>query len=210
MRNIFFAKKNSRELLEPKTDNMKRHLCLAALAFIIAMMLQQPASARKFSVSTNLLGYLYLGTMNLDASYGLSRHWSLNAGAEFNPFTFSLAGKDSQIQSRQQSYELGVRLWPWHIYSGWWVSSRAKYQEYNFGGIFSDETEEGDAYGVGFSAGYSYMVHPHLNLEFGLGFWSGVKKYTVYDCPSCGLAMDAGTKGFIMPDELLLSLVYVF
>ena len=136
--------------------------------------------------------------------------WSLNAGAQFNPFTFRLPEKGKQLQSRQQSYELGVRLWPWHIFSGWWIAGKAKYQEYNRGGLFSQQTEEGDGFGIGLSAGYSYMIHPNLNLEFGIGLWSGIKKYAVYDCPSCGLTTESGTKGFIMPNELLLSLVYVF
>lgn len=188
---------------------MKRFSILLTITLAVILM-PVSAGARKFSVSTNVLGYLYLGTLNMEASYGLSRHWSLNAGAKFNPFTFRLDGKDTQMQSRQQSYELGVRMWPWHVYSGWWVAAKAKYQEYNTGGIFSRKTEEGDGFGIGFSAGYSYMVHPHLNLEFGLGLWSGIKKYAVYDCPSCGLTTDSGTKGFILPNELLLSLVYVF
>ena len=188
---------------------MKRLSILLTITLAVILM-PVTAGARKFSVSTNVLGYLYLGTLNMEASYGLSRHWSLNAGAKFNPFTFRLDGKDTQMQSRQQSYELGVRMWPWHVYSGWWVAAKAKYQEYNTGGIFSRKTEEGDGFGIGFSAGYSYMVHPHLNLEFGLGLWSGIKKYAVYDCPSCGLTTDSGTKGFILPNELLLSLVYVF
>ena len=186
---------------------MKR---LFIAAFLAAFLLPTPAEARKFSISTNVLGYLYLGTINMEASYGLSQHWSLNAGAQFNPFTFRLPEKGKQMQSRQQSYELGVRLWPWHIFSGWWIAGKAKYQEYNRGGLFSQQTEEGDGFGIGLSAGYSYMIHPNLNLEFGIGLWSGIKKYAVYDCPSCGLTTESGTKGFIMPNELLLSLVYVF
>ena len=187
---------------------MKRMLIsiFSAAAFLLA----QDMDARRFSVSTNMLGYLYLGTFNLETSYGFSRHWSLTAGAEFNPFAFRMQGGDRQFQSRQQSYELGARYWPWHVYSGWWVAAKARYREYNHGGLFSLKTEEGDGFGIGLSAGYSYMIHPRLNLEFGLGLWSGVRKFTLYDCPSCGNTLDSGVKGFILPDELLLSLVYVF
>ena len=181
-------------------------LMVAAAVF----MLPQPSQARRFSLSTNIVDYLNLGTLNLEASYGLSRHWSLNAGVRYNPFTYNLPEKGSQMQNRKQSYEIGVRMWPWHVFSGWWVAAKAKYQEYNAGGIFSPETEEGDGYGVGFSAGYSLMLLPSLNMEFGLGFWTGMKKYTIYDCPACGQVTESGTKAFILPNELLLSLVYVF
>lgn len=186
---------------------MKRILIIIAAMLVLAL---PQADARRFSLSTNIVDYLCLGTLNMEASYGLSQHWSLNTGARFNPFTFQAPGKDTGMQNRQQSYELGVRLWPWHVFSGWWVAAKAKYQEYNRGGIFSEKTEEGDGIGIGFSAGYSYMLHPNLNLEFGIGLWTGVKKYTVYDCPECGVTTEAGTKGFVMPNELLLSLVYVF
>lgn len=166
--------------------------------------------ARRFSLSTNMLDYANFATLNVEASYGVARHWSVNAGAKLNPFTFRLREKGTQMQNRQQSYELGVRMWPWHIFSGWWVAAKAKYKEYNTGGIISSRTEEGDSYGLGFTAGYSYMLHPNLNLEFGIGFWTGVRQYTVYECPSCGLTTETGTKGFILPNEILLSLVYVF
>ena len=181
-------------------------LILAAALFL----LPQYSHARRFSLSTNVVDYLNLCTLNLEASCGLNRHWTLNAGVRYNPFTYPRPGDDSQMQNRRQSYELGVRAWPWHVFSGWWIAGKAKYEEYNRGGIFSRKTEEGDGFGVGFSAGYSYMLLPSLNLDFGIGFWTGVRKYTVYDCPSCGVTVESGTKGFILPNELLVSFVYVF
>lgn len=184
-----------------------------ALAIIILMSgLCCPCSvfARKFSVSTNILGYLNFGTMNLEASYAVARHWSINVGAKFNPFTFQFPWMDHAMQNRQQSYSLGARLWPWHTFSGWWVGARLQYQEYNTGGIVSKRTEEGDGIGIGLSAGYSYMVHPHLNIEFGMGLWSGIKKYAVYDCPACGRTVEKGSKGFVMPNDIMISVVYVF
>ena len=107
-------------------------------------------------------------------------------------------------------FAAGARFWPWHVYSGWWLGAKAQYQEYNRGGIRSALTEEGDRVGAGLSAGYSYMLLPHLNLDFGLGVWGGYAWYTSYACPVCGLTTDRGGKGFILPSDLLLSLTYVF
>ena len=59
-------------------------------------------SARKFSVSTDLLGYLELGTLNADVSYALSRHWNVTAGVRYNPFTFRAGDPDKQFQMKQQ------------------------------------------------------------------------------------------------------------
>ena len=181
-------------------------LSAAAAAMIVCI----PCQARKFSASANLIGYARLGTLNAELSYSPARHWSVTAGARYNPWTFRTSGQRKQFQMRQQSYALGARFWPWHVYSGWWIAGKLQYQEYNMGGIISRRTEEGDRAGVGFTAGYAYMLSENLNLEFGLGFWGGVKQYTEYTCPACGVTVASGIKGFILPDDLIVSISYVF
>ncbi len=104
----------------------------------------------------------------------------------------------------------GIRWWPWHIYSGWWLGARGQWMEYNRGGIFSRSTEEGEAVGAGLSAGYTRMLHRNWNIEFGLGVWGGTTRYTTYACPSCGTVTDGGKKAFILPDDLMVSLIYIF
>ena len=74
----------------------------------------------------------------------------------------------------------------------------------------SQRTEEGDRAGAGLYAGYTHMLSPHWNIEFGLGMWGGISWYRKYSCPSCGLTVDNGREWFARPDDLLVSLVYVF
>lgn len=165
--------------------------------------------SQEWAVSTNLVGYLNLGTLNVEASYAPLRHMSIHASAKYNPFTFH-SPNGTQFQERQQSYAVGLRWWPWHIQSGWWVAAKLQYQEYNIGGITSSRTEEGDRAGLGLTAGYTYMLHQHINLEFGIGGWAGYKWYTAYSCPKCGMTTDEGGKPFVLPNDLIVSIVYVF
>ena len=76
------------------------------LLFIVTILLYAPlmtkADPGRFSVSTNILDYARLGTVNVDASYGLSRHWSILAGARYNPFTFNEGDPERQFQYRQR------------------------------------------------------------------------------------------------------------
>lgn len=58
------------------------------LTAVLAVFGIERASAQKFSVSTDLLGYACLGTFNAEVSYSVSRYWSVTAGARYNPFTF--------------------------------------------------------------------------------------------------------------------------
>lgn len=177
----------------------------------ICLILTSVASyAQNVSVSTNLIDYACLGTLNVEAAYSVSQHWSLTAGARYNPFTFHKGDADRQFQYRQQSYALGARFWPWHTFSGWWIASKLRYQEYNYGGIFSRDAEEGDRVGIGLSAGYTYMISRKLNVEFGLGAWNGMSWYRRYSCPVCGLTVEKGRKWFMLPDDMMVSFAYVF
>ncbi|MBE6232569.1 MAG: DUF3575 domain-containing protein [Bacteroidales bacterium] len=183
---------------------MKRLLAL------LLVLLSMSAAAQKLSISTNILGYLALGTLNADMSYAISRNCSITADIRYNPFTFRKEDQHRQFQCRQQSYAVGARLWPWHIWSGWWFASKLRYQEYNVGGLFSSETEEGDRFGAGFYAGFTYMLSPHFNLEFGAGLWGGKDEYSRYSCQKCGVTVKNGSRFFVLPDDIMVSVVYVF
>ena len=185
---------------------MKKILLLMTfIAFI-----SSKASAQDWSLSTNLVDYITLGTLNLEGSAATGRHITINASARVNPWIFHKCDPSKQMQNKHQTYAVGARYWPWHIYSGWWISGMAQYQEYNRGGIISDRTEEGDAFGLSVGGGYSLMIHENLNLDFGLALWGGQKSYVTYACPSCGKITDKGRKWFLMPNEIRVSIAYIF
>ncbi len=185
---------------------MKKIITVLALVFAFSL----GADAQKWSVGTNLIDYINFGTFNVEGSASVSRYMTVNASIRYNPWNFRTYEKETQMQNRVQQYALGVRVWPWHIYSGWWFGARAQYQEYNRGGIRSYRTEEGDAFGAGLSFGYTHMLNRHLNLEFGAGVWAGVKSYAFFEYPRYGKLLDRGTGMFVMPNDLLVSLVWIF
>ena len=187
---------------------MKKYTLL--LAFAVMLLAGSKTEAQTMSVSTNVLDYACLGTLNADVSYSLSRRWSITAGARYNPFTFRKGDPDRQFQMSQQSYSIGARLWPGHTWAGWWFAGKIRYQEYNFGGIRSPETREGDRFGGGLYAGYTYMLGPLLNFDFGLGLWSGLDVYKCYSGPVCGVTLKSGKTRFILPDDIMISFAYVF
>lgn len=179
------------------------------MTLLVALCVSGNLFAQRFQVSTNAASWASLGTMNAQLEYGFDRHWSVALSGKYNPFTFN-KGEVNQMQLRQRSLSLHARWWPWNIYSGWWVGPDMRLQEYNAGGLSGPQTEEGWKVGAGAAAGYSYMLTRHLNLDFGLRFWAGYKKYTVYECPSCGHTLKSGGKAFFLPDDLILSVSYVF
>lgn len=182
-------------------------------AIILTLMLVLQLTvcrAQQWSVSTNAVDWLNFGTLNAEASAAVAQHISINASARYNPWTFNANDPATQLQNREQTYRLGIRWWPWHIYSGWWVSAAGQYQEYNRGGILSRKTEEGDAFGLALSAGYTLMVHRFVNLEFGAGLWGGQTAYTTFACPSCGRITGSGRKWFLRPNDLTVAVAFIF
>lgn len=184
---------------------MKKFTILLFLALIPVV-----SWAQKYSVSTNAMQYVNFVTVNAELSMAVSRHWSVDAGARYNPFKFKLGKDHHDVTTKQRTFYAGARYWPWNVYSGWWVAGKAQMSEYNFGGLFKEETREGDRYGLGAAVGYSYMLSKHFNIEFGLGIWGGYDKFVKYTCPTCGVTKSSGEKAFILPDDVMVAFSYIF
>lgn len=152
----------------------------------------------KFAIGANLGGLLSGATVSVEASAGVSRHFSIDAAARYNPWFEA---------SRQRSVALGTRWWPWYVYSGWWFSGKARYQEFN---AVEDLSTEGDRYGGSISVGYSRLLGKHFNLDIGFGMWGGYESYSVYECETCGAIREQGEKYFLRADEFIIALTYIF
>ena len=98
-------------------------LCCVMQLALAGCFTSLSASAQELALSTNFVDYARTGTANLETSYALARHWSVNVGVKY----------DSGGEMRQQLYSVGGRYWPWHIYSGWWLSGKMQYQEFYYG-----------------------------------------------------------------------------
>ncbi len=190
--------------------------CWTAPALRAQRLPQEGAAGReeleyqaRLALSQNLADYLFLGTLNAGVQYSVHRNWTLGVGARYNNWTWRHR-QDTQFESRQQTYYVGARWWPWYTYSGWWAGGKLQYQEYNRGGIRGPETEEGDAFGLSLGGGYAVHVNHWLNVDFGLFGWGGMTKYVTYACPYCGQRTDAGTKAFFLPDEVRVALQFIF
>lgn len=168
-------------------------------------------NAQQFVVNTNLLEWANLITMNVNAGMAVSRHWSLGLGVKYNPFYFTKGEDDfSRMQNKQLSGSIYAKYWPWHVYSGLWASTQLRYQQYNFGGVFSEKTTEGVRMGMGLSVGYTYMINSHFNIDFGVGLWAGYDDYIQYKCPVCGITIDKGNRFFLRPNDIIIAISYVF
>ena len=183
---------------------MKRCLLLVSILFCSC------CAAQRLSVATDALGYADFGTLNAEVSVAVGRHFTIAAGAAYNPWQWG-SRESGTVQNKQRTLNLGVRWWPWSAYSGWWFSTRGQVREYSAnpfsrGGL----TQEGDALGAGISLGYALMLSHHFNLDFGAGLWAGSEYSTRYSCPSCGDIISQGRSAFLRADNIHASIAYIF
>ena len=196
----------------PSRTPLRRWLALCVLLSSVCgtwAQVRAPENRARFALSQNVADYLFLGTLNAGVQYSVHRAWTLQAGTRYNNWTWH-EGEEDQFEWRQQTYYAGVRWWPWYTYSGWWAGARLQYKEYNHGGLLLRMAEEGDAAGLALGAGYAIHINHWLNAEFGMYGWGGTARYVIYDCPHCGKRILEGTKTFLLPDEVLLSLQFIF
>lgn len=161
---------------------------------------------RRFCIGTNIFDYLNLCTLNLEGGMSISRHLSIHLSGKYNPFSWS--GPSGTFQERQLSASVDARFWPWYIYSGWYYGGGLRFRQYNIGGITSKNCEEGNAFGAALKGGYALMINRWMNIEFGLGAWCGVTSYRSFEKPLCGKLTGSGTKFFILPDSISISVIF--
>lgn len=180
------------------------------ICILILIMAGYRAEAQKASVSTNIVEWVYLGTINAEAGVSISQHLSIAAGARYNPWKYQTP-KGFDMYDQKTSIYTGVRYWPWYIFSGWWIEADLQYASFSRTGIWRPALEEGQSLGACLSFGYTIMLHQNLNLEFGAGLWGGRHlKYNLYECPKCMMLRDSGPRGFIAADKLSVSIMYIF
>lgn len=194
---------------------MKKYLAILSVFFFLGITVyaQKPLHAlqSRACISTNILEWANMLTINAEASFAVAKNYTIGIQGKYNPFTFNKhKAYSDRIQHRQTSVAISSRWWPWHAYSGWFVSSGLQAGQYNYGGLFDVQTYEGDYYGLNISAGYALMLNRHLNLDFGIGAILGHTDYTKYSCPKCGKIEEQGKKIFVAPNNILIQLSYLF
>ena len=178
----------------------KINILLVALA---ALLYGGSASAQNMYVSTNLLDYVNLGTINGEFGLNPLPKWSFYARGRYNPFTFNVRGVK---QNRVAGGALGARYWFWYTNSGWFLNSHIGGALYNTGGIFDGYAYEGAAGSLTVGGGYSLMLNERWNLDFGLGMQGGYTSFTKYACVKCGKMVGKEKKIFVAPSNMLVQL----
>ena len=80
---------------------MKYRILLYFLFFLIFAAKPQTVEAQNVAISTNAVDWLNFGTANIGVGVDVSRHFSVEAGARYNPWSFSRKSSGLAVMNRQ-------------------------------------------------------------------------------------------------------------
>lgn len=165
------------------------------------------------AIKSNLL-YDATSTINLGLDFRLSRRFSLDISGNYNPFLFS-----DNKQWRHWLVQPEVRFWPRGVYRGHFLALHALGGEYNVGNVSfpydlyrgaRTHRYEGFAFGSGIGYGYHFDIGMGFGFELEVGAGYVYSPFRRYDCGVCGVQNGSGTKHYLGPTKLAVSLVYRF
>lgn len=168
----------------------------------IVILLSLSGRAQFYSLGANIPA-LGTATVNAELSMTLGRKWSLHLPVYYNPFVF----RDNK---KFQNFTLmpGVRYWLLESYVNGFAGVNAIGSKYHI--TWKDSRYEGQAFGMGISAGYAWLLSPRWNLEIEGGIGLVWTDYTEYECEECGRKKGEYTRWVAVPNKLAISFIYLF
>lgn len=164
------------------------------------------------AVKTNLL-YDLTTTINFGSEAYLSDYLSLDLSVSWNPWEFSDNKKFKHVLVQPE-----LRYWIYEPFNGHFLGVHLLYSNFNIGNLglplnilpgLKDYRYRGNAYGLGFSYGYQWILSPGWNLEATFGFGYMYMDYTRYECKTCGKKIANESKHYFGPTKAGISLIYI-
>lgn len=178
---------------------------------LVLFLFVQKTNAQTFSIASNIADWAYLGTINLEGGMGVARRLSVSLGGKLNLWHFDDKKNNVVIQDQRETAYLGIKFWPWYVYSGWWVGAKGQYEKRISSNVWRPALENSTAIGGVLSTGYAIMLNKHLNIDFGVGAFGGrYIDYTLYRCSDCKEIRQQGPRNFIRFDDILITMTYIF
>jgi len=168
------------------------------------------ARRRAPSFRTNL-AYWASATPNLGFEIPLGKHFTIGANAGLKPWPRWLpTDTDVQNPKKWKHYLIApeFRWWTREVYDGLFLGADLIYTHYNVGSVrfpfglypeVRDHRLQGDFYGAGLFAGYSWYLTDYLRLEAEAGLGAGYKNAGIYECSHCGALIGQTTGPALIP-----------
>ena len=199
-------------------------LLVLSVSAMTALSVCQKAGAQEDSwrgaaVRTNLLWDIAAAEPNLGLEIALGQNWTLGANVGFKSWRRYLLWEDDRTnpaQWRNLTLVPEFRFYPKAAYEGWFLGADLLYSHFNVGGLtfpfgvypdVKDHRIQGDLFGGGLFAGYSWWLGSNVRLEAEAGVAGGYTQAKRFECPHCGQEQGDANGPAVVP-KLGVNLVY--
>lgn len=219
-----------------KGSGIRKHLMVCLMTAMALVCWMAPLSARAVSamkadtldsalsrykgpsLRTNLI-YAASATPNIGLEIPLGERFSIGFNAGLKPWPRWLAWDwDKTVEKKWRHFLIApeFRFWPSGVYDKLFLGADLIYTHYNVGAVkfpfglypeVRDHRLQGDFYGLGLFAGWSWWLSDRWRLEAEAGLGAGYADAKEYDCAYCGA--EVGRKqGPVLVPKLGLNLAY--
>jgi len=180
---------------------------------------QRDSSRYKGIALRTNLAYAASATPNIGLEVPVGQHLSLGFNAGLKPWPRWLAwdwDKTVEKKWRHLLFAPEMRWWPWGVYDKLFVGTDLIYTHYNVGAVtfpfgmypsIRDRRLQGDFYGLGLFAGWSWWLSDHWRLEAEAGIGAGYSDAREFDCAYCGAEVGR-QKGPVLVPKIGVNLSY--
>lgn len=170
------------------------------------------------ALRTNLF-YAASATPNIGLEIPVGEHFSLGFNAGIKPWPRWLAWDwDKTVEKKWRHLLIApeLRFWPSGVYDKLFVGADLIYTHFNVGAVqfpfglyprVRDHRLQGDFYGVGVFAGWSWWLSDHWRLEAEAGLGAGYADAREFECAYCGAEVGR-QQGPVLVPKLGLNLSY--
>ena len=185
----------------------------------IAALICEVAFSQDISVRNNLV-WDAAGALNLGVEYPIAKHMSIGANAGLKPWPRFFFWDTDYIGNTSHWKHLVLapefRYYTNQVYDGFFAGANFIYTHYNVGnvkfpfGLYPDAANyrlQGDFFGAGIFAGYSWWIGRHFRIEAEAGVGAGLAAYDKFECEHCGTRLGEESKLVLVP-KLGLNITY--
>jgi hypothetical protein len=193
---------------------MNKAIIIFFLCFTIAI---QPAVSQNIAVKTNLLYGGVTLTPNLGAEVGLTQNLSFDMRGSYNPWNLN-GTMDNNKKLVHWMAQAELRYWLCQTFDGHFFGAHGLYAQYNIGQqkldfIFGNNSKnyrfQGNAFGIGLSYGYQWLLTKRWSIEANIGVGVAYMNYDKYGCQKCGSLVGTEQKVYVGPTRVSIAIMYI-
>lgn len=173
---------------------------------------------RGISIRSNLV-YAASATPNIGLEIPVGKRVSLGLNAGIKPWPRWLAWDwEKEVETKWRHFLVApeFRFWPAGVYDKLFIGADLIYTHYNVGAVTfpfglypeaRDRRLQGDFYGLGVFAGWSWWLSDHWRLEAEAGIGAGYADSKEFECAYCGLEVGR-RQGPVLVPKLGVNIAY--